>query len=94
MIKGFLNLPWFLWASLALIIAVIYSAVWPKNAVAVETGFRYFVLRWGHALVWVLLTINFVLRGIDPSFNGVANLIALAGGLMYLLFMVMTFVLK
>ena len=94
MIKGFLNLPWFLWAGIALIIAVIYTFVWPHKEVANATGFRFFVLRWGHALTWLLLTINFLLRGIDPSLNGLASLIALAGGLMYLLFMVMTFVVQ
>lgn len=91
MIKGFLNLPWFLWAGIALIIAVIYSFVWPHKAVTRATGFRFFMLRWSHALVWILLTINFLLRGIDPDFNGIANLIALADGLIYLLFILMTF---
>jgi len=94
MIKGFLNLPWFLWAALALIIAVIYSFVWPHKAVEAATGFRFFILRWGHALTWVLLAINFALRGINPNLNGVANIIALLGGLMYALFMIMTFVVK
>ena len=94
MIKGFLNLPWFVWAGLALVIAVIYSFVWPQKAVAVPSGFRFLVLRWGHALTWLLLAINFLLRGLSPSLNGAANLIALAGGLVYLLFMVMTFVVK
>ena len=92
MIKGFLNLPWFLWAIVALIVAVIYSFVLPHKALTDATGCRFFILRWGHALVWFLLTINFVLRGIDSSLNGLASLFALAGGLIYLLFMVMMFV--
>ena len=94
MIKGFLNLPWFAWAALALIVTVIYSFIWPHKAVTDFTSFRFFVLRWGHALTWILLTINFVLCGIGPSFNGAANIIALIGGLIYILFIVMTFVMK
>ncbi len=95
MLNGFLNLPWFLWAGLALIVAVIYSFVWPHKAMTTPSaGFRFFVLRWGHALTWLLLAINFILRGIDPSLNGLASLIAIAGGLMYALFMVMTFIVK
>jgi hypothetical protein len=94
MIKGFLNLPWFLWAVLAFIVAVIYAFLGPPKEVATLTGFRFFILRWGHALVWILLTVNFVLRGMDPSLNGLASLFALAGGLIYLLFIVMTFVVK
>ena len=94
MIKGFLNLPWFAWAGLALIVSLIYSFIWPQNAGAAATGFRYFVLRWGHALTWVLLAISFGLRGVSPSLNGIANLVGLAGGLMYALFLVMAFVVK
>jgi hypothetical protein len=94
MIKGFLNLPWFAWAVIALLIAVLYSFVWPKDRMADPTGFRFLILRWGHALTWLLLTINFVLRGMDPKYNVAANLIAAVGGLFYLLFMAMTFVAK
>lgn len=94
MIKGFLNLPWFAWAVLALLVAVVYTFVWPQKAATVAVGFRFFIVRWGHALVWVLLAVNFALRGISPSLNGTANLIALVGGIVYLLFMVMSFVAK
>ena len=94
MIKGFLNLPWFAWAGLALVVAVIYAFVWPHKAVTDTAGFRFFILRWGHALVWILLTINFILRGLSPSLNGAANLVAAVSGLVYLLFMVMTFIIK
>ena len=94
MVKGFLNLPWFLWAALALIVAVIYSFVWPQKAVVTTTGLRFLVLRWERGLVWALLATSFVLRGLSPSLHGMANLIALAGGLMYMLFIVMTFLVK
>ena len=94
MIKGFLNLPWFAWAVLALVIAIIYSFLWPQKVGAAAIGFRFFILRWGHALTWILLTINFLLRSFSPSLNGAANLIALLGGLIYVLFLLMAFVVK
>lgn len=94
MITGFLDLPWFLWAALALIVAVIYSFVWPNKNLTLSTGFRFFILRWGHSLTWFLIAINFLLRGLSPSLNGAANLIALASGLMYILFLVIVFVAK
>ena len=94
MIKGFLNLPWFAWAAVALLIATTYTFVWPHKIVTVTTGFRFFVLRWGHTLTWLLLAINFVLRGLDPKFNSAASGIAALGGLIYLLFMWMTFIAK
>jgi hypothetical protein len=94
MIRGFLNLPWFAWAAIALLVAILYSFVWPRDRIAELNSFRFLVLRWGHALTWLLMSINFILRGIDPKYNEVANLIAAVGGLTYLLFMVMTFVAK
>ncbi len=94
MIKGLFNIPYFAWTAIALVIAVVFVYVWPHKAVTVTTGFRYVVIRWGHSLTWVLLAVSFLLRGISPEINGTANLIAAAGGLMYLLFMAMTFIIK
>lgn len=94
MIKGFLNLPWFLWAALALILAVVWAYAGPHTKMPVIPGFRFFIIRWGHALTWTLLAINFALRGINPSLGGIANIIAAVGGLVYILFMIMTFVVK
>ena len=75
-------------------VAIVYSFVWPHKAVIVSTGFRFFVIRWGHALTWLLIALNFLLRGISPSLNGTANWIALTGGVIYFLFMVMSFEIK
>lgn len=94
MIKGFLDLPWFLWAALALILAIIWVYVEPHTKMTPTPGFRYFIIRWGHALTWLFLAVNFFLRGIGPDLNGGASFFALAGGAMYLLFMLMTFVVK
>jgi len=94
MIKGFLNIPYFAWTALALVIAGIFAYIWPHKAVTVTTGFRYFIIRWGHALTWLLLAISFFLRGLGPELNGGSSFFALAGGVMYLLFMLMTFVVK
>lgn len=94
MIKGFLNIPYFAWTALAIVIAVIFVYVGPHNKITVTPGFRHLVIRWGHALTWILLALSFFLRGLSPSLNGVANLLAATGGLVYLLFMVMTFVVK
>ena len=81
-------------ATISLIVAVIYSFVWPRKAVTKTAGFRFFILRWGHALTWILLAINFILRGVGPDLNGASSFFALAGGVMYVLFVVMTLVVK
>ncbi len=94
MIPGFLNLPWFAWAGLALLVAILYSFFWPKKALTAKTGLRHFIVRWGHALAWILLTANFLLRGLSPSLNRAADALALAGGAVYLVFLAATFVTK
>ena len=94
MIKGFLNFPWFAWTGLALLVAVFYYFVWPQRAVTVSIGFRFLVIRYAHTLTWLLLALNFFLRGLSPSFNGIANLFAATGALVYFFFLVMTFVVR
>ena len=94
MSSGFLHLPWFLWAGLALVIAVVYSFIWPKKSVTETHRFRFFIVSWGHALTWFLLSLNFLLRGLSRALDGAANLLALVGGLFYALFILMTFVIK
>jgi hypothetical protein len=91
---GFLGLPWFLWAALALALAVLWVFVGPHTKLTPTPTFRYFIVRWGHALTWLLLAASFALRGVSPVLDGPASLLAGAGGVMYGLFMVVTFILK
>lgn len=41
MIKGFLNLPWFVWAVLALVVDILYSFVWPQKMGDAAIDFRF-----------------------------------------------------
>lgn len=91
---GFLNLPWLLWTSIALLLAILWVFVGPHTKLTPARTFRYFIVRWGHTLTWLLLAVSFALRGLSPALNGPANLLAAAGGVMYGLFMVMTFIMK
>lgn len=52
MVRGFLGLPWFVSAVLALLVAVVYTFVWPRKVVSETAGVRLPVMRWGHALTW------------------------------------------
>ncbi len=94
MIKGFLNLPWFVWAGAALAVALIYTFWVPQKIAPDTSGLRLLIIRWAHPLTWYLLALNFVLRGVSPEWNGVANMVAATGGASYLLFMFTTFVTK
>jgi len=79
---------------LALIVAGIFVYVWPSKVVTETTGFRHFVIRWGHALTWLLLALSFFLRGIGPELNGGSSFFALAGGVLYVMFLLMAFIVK
>ena len=94
MVTGFLNFPWFLWALLAFLLAAVWIFVWPRAALrdGETSGLRYFLVRWGHALTWDLLALSFFLRGIGPELNGGSSFFALAGGVMYMMFLAMMFV--
>ena len=94
MIPGFFNIPWFAWAGLSILVAAVYSVVWPRGRVVTRSGVRFITVRWGHTLAWILLAVNFLLRGITPDLNGTSNIFAIAGGLVYGLFMYTSFRMK
>ena len=79
-----------IWGWLSLGIAVVYSVIWPGWRDAQPSmnpfGIR-FVLRWFHAITWMLLAVSFFIRStIAPSRTTLANLIALAALLCYVTF--------
>jgi hypothetical protein len=86
----FLGLSLFLWGALCLFLAVIFTLVVPQQASA-SFGVRFLVLRWGHALVWLLLGLVCFARG--ANLGGPVNLLGVAAGLVYGAFIV-TLVMK
>ncbi|HEY8600239.1 MAG TPA: hypothetical protein VIL85_17510 [Thermomicrobiales bacterium] len=80
----FLGVPLFVWGALCLLIAVIFTLVVPQQ-MNVSTGVRFFLLRWGHALVWLLLALLFFARG--ANLGGPVQLLGLAAGLLYAAFL-------
>ena len=94
MIKGFLNIPYFAWSALALILSLVWFNVGTHRGMAPTPGFRNFIIHWGHALTWLFLALSFFLRGIGPDLNGGSTFFGFAGGVMYILFILMTFVVK
>jgi hypothetical protein len=85
-----LGVPFYVWGGLCLVVALVFTVVWPGDRVLPgETGLRYLILRWSHVLVWLLLGVSCFVRGLGGEGGaGMANLIALAAGLTYLVFMV------
>ena len=85
-----LGLPWTLWGLLALLVAGVYAVVWPRPGARARTGpvWRHLVLRWFHALVWVLLALScFIRTDLMPGGSGAANVAALLGLATYAAFL-------
>ena len=84
----FIGVPFAVWGILWLIVALIWVFVWPADKAAALSGARFLILRWGHALVWLLLAIAAFVTGFDVL--GGARLgqpVALASLIVYLAFM-------
>jgi len=84
--SGFLGLSYLIWALLCLAIAAVFGFVWPQKKAHKDTApVRYFILRWFHALVWLLLAVGLAIRGLTGS--GLGNPVALAALPVYLVFL-------
>jgi len=83
-----LGLPLVMWAGVCLVMALIWVRIWPSDRIAVDSGLRFIVLRWFHALTWLLLAIAALVAAFSPA--GVtkeASRIALLALVVYLMFM-------
>jgi len=85
----FLGVPLFIWGGLCLVVALVFSAVWPSNKIINDTTtLRFFILRWFHAIVWLLLAASCFVRETGMLGGaGTANMIALAALPLYVIFM-------
>jgi hypothetical protein len=90
MTRSFLNMPWAVWGGLALVVAAVFVVLVPSaDKVNAANGFQFVVLRWFHSLCWVLIALNFFVRGFGGGrFNRMANLLAAAGGIAYAVYMI------
>lgn len=84
----FLGVPFVLWGMLCLILAIVWVVVWPSDKAVAADSVRFFVLRWFHALVWLLLAIAAFLAAFD-LLGGVttARMVAFVSLITYFIFM-------
>ena len=87
-----LAVSWSTWGVLALLVALLYSVVWPrpKTALDAEQRSRWtrLILRWAHAAVWLLLaTFCFVQAGWFGLSIPAASTLAWSALVLYLLFL-------
>lgn len=50
------RVPLVVWGVLALILAIVWLVVWPSDMAAGASTVQFVVLRWFHAIVWLLLS--------------------------------------
>lgn len=82
-----LGVPLALWGVLCLLLTVIWAFNWPSDRAISVTGLRYVILRWFHALVWLLLTVAAFLAAFNVLGGATtARLISFLGLIVYLLF--------
>jgi hypothetical protein len=88
---GLLDVPWLIWGGICLVVTAIYTVVRPSpgQPAAVHAAWRRPVLRWAHALVWLVLAGSCFLRITDGSGSeAVANGMALLALPLYSIFLV------
>jgi drug/metabolite transporter (DMT)-like permease len=83
----FLNLPWWFWGIACLIVAGIYTVIYPRDKTGKRPAWRQLVLRWFHALVWVLLSLACFIR-VFRNTTDLANVVGYLGLVCYAIFMV------
>jgi hypothetical protein len=91
MIVGLLGVPWAIWAGLCLCVAATYTVVWPRPRppASARRSWRHLMLRWAHAMAWVVLAGSCLLRTTDwPGQPHAANALALLAVPLYAMFVV------
>ena len=90
MTGGLVAVPWAVWGGGCLLVAAIYAVVRPrpKQPASTRLSWRHPVLRWAHALVWLMLAGSCFLRAADQSGSADgANALALVAALLYAFFL-------
>lgn len=85
--SSFLGVPTLLLGLICYGISAVWIFIWPKPKAgeAARSFGTHFILRWFHALTWVLLAVFFITSGRFPLVSIGAGLLALA---VYLIFVV------
>ncbi len=82
-----LGVPLVVWGGVCLAVALLWVLVWPSDRIAVASGLRFVILRWFHALTWLLLAGAAFLAASRDSGAGKAKSVALLALAVYLVFM-------
>jgi hypothetical protein len=71
----------------ALVMTVLWVFIWPRKESVQPNSLPHFILRWFHALVWLLLAAAAIIASSDIFGGGnTAQLVAFLGLIIYLIF--------
>ncbi len=65
------GVPLVLLGGVCLVLTIVWAFVWPRGRVTPSDGTRYLIVRWFHALVWLLLALAAFVAGLE-LFGGLA----------------------
>ncbi len=83
----FWGIPLVLWSLLCLLLALVWIWVWPADRANPEDGLRFMVLRWFHALTWLLLALSLFSATRHVAWSALTRPLAFAALLVYLVFL-------
>jgi hypothetical protein len=70
--------PYYVWQLLALGIALYHTVIWSTPSIPISK-FTFFVLRWGSAITWGLISLGCSLWPLEPSTHLSTKVFLLAG---------------
>jgi hypothetical protein len=82
------GVPLVAWGTICLALTVVWTVIWPDGKAVPEDALRFFVLRWFHALTWLLLALSAFIA-VFNWFGGVrtAKVVAFLSLPVYLIFL-------
>ena len=81
-----LGVPLFIWGGACLALATLWTIFWPRDRVSTTSGLRFVIVRWFHALTWLLLAIAAFVAYFNLLGPDNARQIAFAALMVYLIF--------
>jgi len=81
-----LGIPYSIWGVVCLAFSALWAVFWPADRAASTSGLRRLVLRWGHALCWLLLAAAAFALATGPGGLSAAGVLGLAALASYLAF--------
>jgi hypothetical protein len=83
------GIPNLVWGGVCLILTIVWVVIWPSNKVFPDDVLRFFVLRWFHALTWLLLALAAFIAAFKIfGGEGTARVVAFLSLPVYLIFLI------